>query len=397
VKTSTLGVGADVSLTLATNVTVASAGGLITTAGDVDVLAARDASVAGSSDPTYSTSAVATPGLVGASTVVPAIAFAMSVDTTAALLLAAVPASTTAGIGAVGAPVGNVEVWASALASTTSSAGPGSAAAPAETVGGPLAMTFAFDTTVALSLARVWASSVSVTAKGENSSSAHALAGANGVSAGSGTVDGLFGGLVSQLTPLAVGTSSSNSDLPTLASLVPVALPSGAGVPSLVPSLPASVPPSVESPNALGAPVELPVAASMALNVAVSTTAAAVPLGLVDVTGAGGLGVLAEGYSVPAAVADSSVPVGSGSAATAVGVDVAFVTLSALLGGSVVVGASGGPVVVQTLILVAPGQSAAVVAPVADAFSGGACAAGGCLGNVVGAFALSLYTEDSTG
>src|SRR4029079_8133479 len=95
------GVGAAMSITIATNITTASIGGQIKKANDVKVLAAKDTSV-GAKTPTYLTEASASAGATGGTlAMAPAVAIAIATNVTVAALLPTAQIGTGSGATAV--------------------------------------------------------------------------------------------------------------------------------------------------------------------------------------------------------------------------------------------------------------------------------------------------------
>ena len=201
-------VGAVVSIAISTNVTSATVAGHIVEARDVRILAAADSAMTGSLAPTYTTTATANGGSFDATranaVLTPAVAFAFATNVTVAAILPGAligvtkPAVTgTDPVPAVPAsPVHDVLVKAQPIANTTSTAriGTGTLA----TIGGPLAVTLALDTTFAGSAGTIDATaepatpgSVRVVALSADRSNANAAAGTAGVlTDGNASADG---------------------------------------------------------------------------------------------------------------------------------------------------------------------------------------------------------------
>ena len=365
-----VGAGAAITLTIATNFTLAVLGGQIVTTGDVWVLAAAappgapSALAAVARSPRYVTGAAAAAKVLGGTAAVaPAVAIAIAANTTVAAILP------LAQIGSPGSPAGQVVVLAAPDAQTTSQAS-GSATDATATAAGPIALSAAIDTTLATSLGTITAAGASVTAAPVGDvSDAQAVAGVGGDGASAATTDGQTGAWLSSLLGL------TSDPLGIVSGLVPggaaALLPSNLPVPA-IPALP-----SVSAPGTGGVLGALHAAAAIAVNLEVASTVAAVPLGGITVSGP--LVVLASGFSQPGAHADATLA--TGGAATAAGVDVAVVSLVALLGGSV----SAQGVTVETLVV--QGGVQKITRPVAEAFAGAGSLSGA---GAAGAFALSV-------
>ena len=353
---SSNGAGVSVSAAIAVNVLAALSSGVVT-AGSLTVQATGN----------YTTTSFATASGGGTTAALAvALGVAIAANVTIAALLAG-PVDVT----------GNVLVNATATATTDSDARGQTLGTPSITVAGPLSLTVAINTTFAVSLAVVEANAMSVVANGLNSSSSDSRASASGVDTSPSPADEA-NGLVTDVASGLLGIA------PSLLSLVPTDAV-GAGLP--VPPDPLSLLPGIDASDPLnpgGALKGLAAAAAMAINIEVSQTVAAVPLGSVSLTGP--LDVRASGFSEPSAHADATMVGGGLGAATAISVGVAVIGLTAVLGG--VVNAQG--VTVRTLVrdqFGAPEQ----MKPVSEAFAG----AGSTDVGAAGAFALSLSVVSS--
>ena len=359
------GVGAVIAISVATNIVTASLAGHIVSARDVKVLAAADADWADSSQPVYLTESVATGGAVNAtsagSTIVPAVAIALAVNVTVAAILpgARVGVTKPAVTGTdpspevPATPVHDVLVKAAPDADTTSQAqvgtrtstdSGGSVIAGAATAGGPLAITGAIDTTVALSAGQIDATrtvaglddgTVRVLAETLDNSKATATAGKAGVKADGASAKSQVVGFVDEVKGLAKGLELVRSGPSTLLPTDVNPVPADLNLPVL-PTVPSLATPDVVSDPAGTATtvpgVELELGAATAINLHVSTTLSAVPAGGITVDGP--LTVLATSDTTPEANANANTS-GIVGVATALAVNVAVVSMTALLGGTV--------------------------------------------------------------